>query len=298
MRIWVDSSKDDDARRAALYDGDLFFFGPNSARLAFCDFARGLIEEAFHPHHPPTAQHELPVDRYVEILADLKPRFIHHPESKTLIRAVLDELGCDPERTYFDVPRLRSSTSDDYLTTGIAYAFHPHRDTWYSAPMCQLNWWMPIYPLSDDEGMVFYPDYWARSVKNGSRRYNYAEWNAQNRFSAAQHVGVDKRDQPKPEEQMDLSHDLRFHGDAGSMVVFSGAQMHASLENHAGHTRFSIDFRTVHMDEVTGGTGSPNVDSECTGTTMGDYLRCTDLAHVPEEWIERYEEGFGRPTPS
>jgi hypothetical protein len=29
---------------------------------------------------------------------------------------------------------MRSATAHEYLTTGIAYAFHPHRDTWYSAP--------------------------------------------------------------------------------------------------------------------------------------------------------------------
>jgi hypothetical protein len=44
------------------------------------------------------------------------------------------------EHVIFDMPRLRSSTSDNYLTTGIAYEWHPHRDTWYSAPQCQINW--------------------------------------------------------------------------------------------------------------------------------------------------------------
>jgi len=27
-----------------------------------------------------------------------------------------------------DTPRMRTSTFDDYLTSGIAYAFHPRRD--------------------------------------------------------------------------------------------------------------------------------------------------------------------------
>ena len=63
------------------------------------------------------------------------------------LRSILSDLGCDPEQTYFDVPRLRSSTSEQYLTSGIAYAWHPHRDTWYSAPLCQLNWWLPVYEI-------------------------------------------------------------------------------------------------------------------------------------------------------
>ena len=69
------------------------------------------------------------------------------------------------------------STSDDYLTSGIAYAFHPHRDTWYSAPMCQINWWLPIYEVEAGNVMAFHPHYYSRPVNNGSNRYNYQEWN-------------------------------------------------------------------------------------------------------------------------
>jgi hypothetical protein len=88
------------------------------------------------------------------LLAELKPRFIHHPKSKELIRSLLASFGCDLDRTYFDVPRMLTSTSDDYLTSGISYAFHPHRDTWYSAPFSQLNWWIPIYPMVPENVMA------------------------------------------------------------------------------------------------------------------------------------------------
>jgi len=73
---------------------------------------------------------------------------------------------------------MRTSTAQGYLTTGIAYAFHPHRDTWYSAPFYQLNWWLPIYPITADNGLAFHPRYWYTPVKNGSGVYNCAEWNA------------------------------------------------------------------------------------------------------------------------
>jgi hypothetical protein len=292
--LHLDPSDDDALRRRRLYAGDVYLYTPRPQTSALCDFARDRIAEAFHPLPPERAQYELPVQRYAAILAELKPAFIHHPESKRLIRELLAGVGCDPERTYFDVPRMRSSTSDAYLTTGIAYAFHPHRDTWYSAPACQINWWLPIYDLEPASGMAFHLQYWARPVKNGSRGYNYAEWNRVSRYSAAQHIGTDTRVQPKPEQELDLAGELDVRGRAGSLIVFSAAQLHSSIENRSQRTRFSIDFRTVHRGDVEAGTGAPNVDSECTGTTMGDYLRCTDLAHLPEEWIERYDQGFGR----
>src|SRR5207253_9137610 len=128
-----------------------------------------------------------PVEDYVGVLAELKPRFIHHPRSKELIRSIRKELGCDLEKTYFDVPRLRSATSDAYLTSGIAYAFHPHRYTWYSAPFCQLNRWLPVYDVRPDNVMAFHPRYWSLAVRNSSNRYDYRRWNRDNRKNAAQH---------------------------------------------------------------------------------------------------------------
>jgi len=284
----------DDARRWALYAGDLLVFAPGAAARALCEFARGMLEAAFAPHPPALAQHRLPVAEYVRIAAALKPAFIHHPECKRLVRDLLREHGCDPERTYFDVPRLRSSTSGGYLTTGIAYAFHPHRDTWYSAPQCQINWWLPIDPLGPDNGLAFHPRYFDRAVHNSSRLYDYAEWNRTSRYNAAEQIGVDTRVQPHAEEELDLSDELRLVTDGAALQVFSGAQLHASVPNTSGRTRYSIDFRTVHRDDVEAGTGARNRDSKCSGTSLGDFLRCTDLARLPEETIRRHAAGFGR----
>lgn len=286
----------DDERRARLYEGDLFTYAPRASTVALCDFARELAREAFAPHDPELAQHALPVERFAAILAELKPRFIHHPESKRLIRELLIDLGCDPELTYFDVPRLRTSTSDGYLTTGIAYAFHPHRDTWYSAAQCQLNWWLPVSALTEGNGIAFYPRYWAEAVRNGSADYDYAKWNQTSRFIAASQIGTDTRRQPKPEQPLDTHGEIRPELPIGGLLAFSGAQLHASAENRSGRTRFSIDFRTVHRHDAECGRGAPNRDSACTGTALGDFLRMRDLAPLPSELVEAHARGFGRHT--
>ena len=287
--IYLDAPVSDAQRRELLYRGQLLVYSPTPNSLALVNFARKMAEEAFHPLDPETAQFHMPVERYATVLAELKPKFIHAPESKQCIQGMLRELGCDPEKTYFDVPRMRSSTSDDFLTVGIAYAFHPHRDTWYSAPMCQINWWMPIYPIVPENAMAFHPRYWSHGVKNGSAGYNYQEWNRTSRQNAAQFIKQDTRVQPKPEEPMELDPQIRVIAPPGGVLLFSAAQMHSSVPNTSGRTRFSIDFRTVNLDDVAARRGAPNVDSRCTGTCMGDYLRGTDLAHVPDEYLSLYE---------
>ncbi len=266
--LYFDSPLDDDSRRRRLYAGDLFVYSPTPASLEFCAFARELVRAAFAGRDPEVAQHEMPVTKFAALLAELKPRFIHHPESKRLIRAMLLAHGCSSLDTYFDVPRLRTSTSDGYLTTGIAYAFHPHRDTWYSAPLCQLNWWMPVYDVAPNNVMAFHPQHWDQPVANSSAGYDYQRWNATSRFNAAEHVGKDTREQPKPLEPVAADPDLRIVAPVGGVMIFSGAQLHSSIPNTSGRTRYSIDFRTVHGGDVASLAGAPNIDSRCTGTSM------------------------------
>jgi len=289
--IYFDFKKGDQARREMLYDGQLFVYSPCKSAVEMCKFTQDLIRSHFGSIDPVTAQYNMPVEEYAAVLSDLKPKFIHHPESKKYLQAILSELGCDMEKTYFDVPRLRTATSDNYLSTGIAYAFHPHRDTWYSAPPCQLNWWMPVFDIESGNCMAFHPEYWNKPVKNGSRTYNYQEWNSNNRFNAAQFIKADTRVQPKPEEPMRLDPQIRVVTNVGGIIIFSGAQMHSTVPNATGKIRYSIDFRTVNIDDLLARKGAHNIDSDCTGTPMKDYLRGTDMAQLSDEIFDMYVNG-------
>ncbi|GAA4589136.1 hypothetical protein GCM10023194_42620 [Planotetraspora phitsanulokensis] len=294
--IYSNPGFSDDERRSRLFQGQVFIYETRPESRALVQFAEQLIVEAFDGLDPETAQHHLPVERFAAILAELKPRFIHHPQSKELIQALLASYGCDTDRTYFDVPRLRSSTSNDYLTTGIAYAFHPHRDTWYSAPLSQVNWWIPVFAVVPENVMTFHPRYWDNPVRNGSHRYDYYEWNRTSRFNAAEHIGKDTRDQPKPEEPIELEPRVTLVPEPGGVMIFSGNQLHSSVPNTSGRTRYSIDFRSVHLDDVVNRREAPNVDVACTGTTLRDFLRCSDLERMPEDIALAYENKATAPA--
>jgi hypothetical protein len=286
--IYFDPDFTDDVRRQQIYEGQVIVYSPRPGSTALCEFAREMISQAFKGMDPQTAQNKMAVEEYASILSQLKPDFIHHPDSKELLRKLLCEIGCDREQTYFDVPRMRSSTSDGYLTTGIAYAWHPHRDTWYSAPSCQINYWIPVYEIKSDNAMAFHPRYWSQPVSNDSSGYNYAEWNNRYRFTAAQFIKEDPRPLPRATKPVEIDPQIRLICPPGGIIMFSAAQLHSSVPNTSGLTRFSIDFRTVHLEDVKGFRGAPNIDSESTGTTMNDYLRVSDLSHIDEEFVSAY----------
>ena len=169
---------------------------------------------------------------------------------------------------------------------------NPHRDTWYSAPGCQVNWWIPIYELQSDNAMAFHPNYWNHPVRNSSEGYNYYQWNKLYRGpKVAQFTKEDPRPLPRAIEPLNLDPQIRLVCPVGGIIMFSGAQLHSSVPNTSGVTRFSMDFRTVHLDDVAAKQGALNIDSACTGTTMRDYLRGTDLSHISEDLVALYDDG-------
>jgi hypothetical protein len=97
--------------------------------------------------------------------------------------------------------------------------------------------------------------------------------------------------QPKPEQDIDLDPQIRIMGKAGSVLIFSAAHLHSTVPNTSGATRFSIDFRTVNRADIESGAGAKNVDSHCTGTSLRDFMRGTDLQRLPEKVVAQYDDG-------
>ncbi len=287
--IFFDPDCTDDVRRKLLFKGQLLAFSPRQSSLALIEFAREMIQEAFGVLDPREAQHSLQVEEYVAILGALKPKFINHSTSKQLVKGILEEMGCDLDKTYFDVPRMRTATSGGYLTSGIAYAYHPHRDTWYSAPTCQINWWIPIFDIEPDNAMAFHCRYWDTPVNNESKDFNYYEYVRTARKDAAEYIKEDTRKQPRPTGPLELDPQIRVITKFGGMLLFSGAHLHSTVPNTSGQTRFSIDFRTVHFDDVAAKEGAPNIDTACTGTVLRDFLLARDFSKLPEELVLPYE---------
>jgi hypothetical protein len=104
-------------------------------------------------------------------------------------------------------------------------------------------------------------------------------------------VTKNTRVQPHAEEPVELEPDTRFLTGIGGLTMFSAAQLHSTVPNTSSVTRYSIDFRTVHLGDVQARRGAPNVDAACTGTTLDDYRQGKNLSHIPAETIALHEAG-------
>jgi hypothetical protein len=210
----------------------------------------------------------------VAAVEELRSRFRRDPQLGSLFRASLEQVGVDPTRTYWDSLYLRVVSPAPPGAERQIGRIGFHRDTWGSNVLQQTNWWTTIHPLSPERTLALYPAYWSRPIKNTS-----AEWDL-DEIRARRRSGEPDEDipiVPEPSEPVDTSSELRIVIEPGDLLCFSGAHLHASVPNVSGRTRFSVELRTVNVDDVSRGRGAPDLDGRA--------------PKVPWEWFRSMEDG-------
>jgi hypothetical protein len=290
MAIFIDPELSPSDLRQTLYDGHLIVLTHLPSVAALVNHTRDQLSDLFRPYEAEHAHEHFDKAEMAKMLGVWKPHFIHSETSGGLVRDIIGEAGLSDLTTYYDVPKPRTAFPSGHLTTGIAYAFPWHRDVWYSAPAQQINWWLPVYPVRQDNAMTFDPQKFDQAVPNSSDEFDYYETNIA-RLTTAK--SITREAQPRPGA---LNHrpaiDLPVLPAPGAVLLFSGAQLHATIPNTSGRARYSIDFRTVDVTDLGAGRGAPVVDAYCTGTAIRDFHRLADGAPFDEELVRQH---FGAP---
>ena len=172
--------------RQSVYDGNVVVLTTLRSVGSFVDYIREQLLDLFAPYEPEYTHEHIDTTEMAKLLDGWKPRFMHSPRSKEVVRAIIREAGFPTGETHYDVPKPRTSFPAGHLTTGIAYAFDWHRDTWYSAPAQQINWWLPVYPVRADNAMCFDLQAFSRAVANSSGGFDYYQNNRARLTTASQ----------------------------------------------------------------------------------------------------------------
>lgn len=290
MTVLVDPDLTADRLLETLYAGHLVVLTSLPGVRSLVERTRAELGALFAPVDPQVAHEQVTKAEMARILGEWKPRFIHSPWSQQLVREIVQQAGLPPEGTHYDLPRPRTSFPVGHLTTGIAYAFPWHRDVWYSAPVQQINWWLPIYPVRDDNSLSFDPEHFSRPVANSSSGFDYYDNNRARATTAQQ---IDRETQARPAAvDFEPHQELIVLPKPGAVLLFSGAHLHRSIPNVSGRARYSVDFRTVDVADLVAGRGAELIDTACSGTSIRDFRRVADDEPFDEDLVVRL---FGAP---
>ncbi|MBA2529592.1 MAG: hypothetical protein H0V19_06450 [Euzebyales bacterium] len=239
-----------DRRRSDLvFDGALLVF-PSVAALDALRAETDTLVRAALGDDPCNAQLRSVPEEFAAEVSALQRRYRTHPAVRDGFLDVLNEVGMDSATAYWDWLYLRVQPHADHTPAG---TLGVHRDTWSSNVLAQTNWWTPIYPISAERTVAFHPAYWQRPVPNTSAGWDLDQPHGRPLV-------------PVPSGPVDTAGEVRIVIEPGDLLCFSGAQLHASVPNTSGVTRFSVEVRTVVADDVRQGRGAPDVDGRAPHT--------------------------------
>jgi hypothetical protein len=269
-------SDDPAADREALYRGQILCHPASPASLHLADSVWQRLLDAFPEADPQQAQFVVDPDQFFKRLTAVRRAVLADSETPRLIREVLRAQGADLEQTYFDLLRVRAVNSGGHRRAAAAAAYVVHRDTWYANPAAQINWWLPLRDATAAECFAFHPDWYTRPIRNSSAGFSYRAWNQLGGWQS-----------PHPDKVYPTALEpvtgtlLQVPRARGELLRFSGTHLHGTAPHDSGRTRFSVDFRVVHLPDVARLQHERLLDSQARGSTLGDFLRASDFAAFP-----------------
>jgi hypothetical protein len=268
---------DNAAVRRALYSGTIFQLAATpESRSLVAAATEQLAAEFGDGGSIREAQFRLSGDEFFQRAGRVRKMLYTEPRFHEALRRVVASCGFNERRTAFDPIRVRVVAHAGHANPRAAAVYYAHRDTWYANPQSHITWWIPLHDVQAEETFVFYSDFFARPVPNNSEEFDYTRWMQGG------------RDLKIGWQNPDAGATARYPGllgpvDGGTTVsvtcrqaeilLFAGAHFHQTLSQTTGRTRFSLDFRTVDLDDHAAGLGAPNVDNRSTGSALPDYVQ-------------------------
>ncbi|PKF49645.1 hypothetical protein AT251_17495 [Enterovibrio nigricans] len=159
-----------------LFKGDIVIFSVPDVLSPFIHYTRSLIEHTFQLADPENAHKHMDVATYLARADLTKRRFDKDVKAKTLFFDALAHCGIDVNADYYDRLVLRIVPCEAEYDNGRQASVKHHRDTWGSNIDCQVNWWLPIYPLSTARSIAIYPNYWQNKVNNTTSSWSFSRY--------------------------------------------------------------------------------------------------------------------------
>lgn len=258
--ISLDKPISDKERAELLFQGEVLIYRNIDAMWQLIEYSDKLLRETLGGLDPVSAQQHLKSEAFLELTEKAQELFHSDPRAKAIFFDALAQCGLNLDNTYYDhfpmriVPFAKSHNGAHRSLVG------HHRDTWGSNIQNQINWWAPLYKLEAERSIALYPHYWHHPIAN-----NTADWSFAGYLAARRRALLDRDtaypSAPSPTEEVDESGVVKVVLEPGDILNFSSAHLHASVPNSTDQIRFSVEMRTINIQDINLNRVAPNLDN-------------------------------------
>lgn len=261
--------------RHRLYQGEVFLFPATRASRQLTAAAFDEVQSSFADCEDlRTAQFQLTAEDFFGRAGVLRKRFYTDARFHTLVADLIAELGFSTSVTGFDPARLRVVSHDGHTNPSAAAMYYGHRDTWYANPQAMITWWLPLHDVYAADSFEFFPACFDQSVCNDSEIFNFDQWieGGTDKLIGWQNAKTGLTEKYPQLLEEPVGPRFAVECSAGDLLLFAGQHLHRTKKQATYRTRFSIDFRTVDLNDHAAGRGAVNVDNRSTGSWLKKFV--------------------------
>ena len=168
---------------------------------------------------------------------------------KTYFFEFLKFINFDIKKTYSDKITFRFSPQKSEKPLGYLKPALPHRDTWASNFQAQINWWIPLHDVDEDNTIYFVPKYFKKKIDNDSLTWSFDKYKK----------GTESSSTPVVREKIEFNDLLTTSLRLGQILCFSGHHVHGS--NLSSKRRVNLEVRTISLNDSKNFHIPANLDS-------------------------------------
>ena len=284
--IKLDQELHDKERAELLFAGHLLVFKQRPAMFDLIEYCHTNLMQALDGLDPVYAQQVLSKADFIVRTSQVQDSFKKDDKAKQLFFSVLKECGLDTQSAYYDHFPLRIVPANHQHNTSHRSSVAHHRDTWGSNLNSQQNWWAPIYSLSEARTIAFFPDYWTTPLANNTGSWSFDDYLAKRKI-AQKHNEVGYPIAPTASEIVDESHIVKLVIEPGDVLNFASAHLHASVPNTTEAARYSVEMRTLSLEDIQQNRAAPNIDNAGTTPMYPWFKRITNDEQLSGKLINR-----------
>ena len=173
-------------------------------------------------------------------------------ESKLVLKkfvVFLEHLKFNIDETLSDKITFRYSPKKNSNAKGLLKPSKAHRDTWASNIFHQINWWIPLHSVRDNNSIFLIPKYFNQKVENNSKEWSFEKYKLSKNYPSTPFSNF------KFKKSDIKSINLEF----GDVLIFSGNHIHGSLLSNS--KRLNLETRTVNDQDEYKFNIPKNIDS-------------------------------------
>lgn len=271
MKNWIQTHSSALTQRAlseAVFSGRILYFERLKPMAEAVREIQELLQASFAPHAPEAAHEFLQPEEYATRFDRARKDFRDSESIRRHIYEALGAAGAQLSDTFCDRVRLRASPPQNYSSgrSGFHSSTPAHRDSWGSAILSQINWWFPVFPLHRDRTLAIYPGHWNTRIENNAKGW---DWKRAGKDGCTPRL-------PTAQGLIDDRDEIRITAPPGTLAAFSAAHLHAGVLNTTRLTRFSVETRTISLNDLLEQRGAPAIDGVGERPGFDWFHRVTD----------------------